>query len=387
MIVVAVLFLFTLIRVHCFNTNASFVPEVFLNRVDYSTIQVYLHHIPCAAYHDRTFDVSIWDIGQTSPDSVETRRLLATINDFMLEDTTQPSFCTCHMYINFAEGAHTFRAILRFGSSIESLKSIPPVSEAILPSLMDELRIYKANTADYYEIVTWLSPTIESASVKAKEYAGLLLDFLQQAEAGETQIQNVREGYSGKHFQVFLNLIGGIPDTRYLEVGVYNGSSLISILENNNALSAVAVDIWDPQSEEATKMKNEVITTVQNKYNQSGNVHILHDSCWNVTSGRVMNLLGGPVNVYFYDAGHSVSDHFLSVGQFFSAMDEVFIFIVDDWNWNIVQKGTLTAMELYPIKVVAKVEITTVVGKALRDLDLTGSWHNGMVAYVLQKTQ
>ena len=84
--------------------------------------------------------------------------------------------------------------------------------------------------------------------------------------------------------------------------------------------------------------------------------------------------------MYFYDAGHSYGDHFLSFSHFITAMDNVFVFIVDDWNWKMVQEGTKTAMALYSIEVVASVEVGTVPLEGIQ-----GSWHNGMIAYVVRK--
>jgi hypothetical protein len=316
------------------------------------------------------------------PHVVDDWQLGGTYSSFTLEYRVDPSFCNGYEYVDFSEGNFNVKGVLRMGTST---RSPPPIASSHNPRLVDEIQIRSLPVDDYYTVKNWTYITPELTGSRSEQLTVLLLDYLGQAEASENALDNVRAGYSGRKFQNFMNLIGGIPDTRYLEVGVFNGSSLISILEGNNPSGVVAVDLWDPADPEVTTMKNQVVSYVQGRYNQSGNVHILHQSCWEVRPSTVTALLGGPVTVYFYDAGHSLTDHYLALAHYYAALTDEFIFIVDDWNWSMVRKGTYAALELFPVQIVAQIEITTTVGDALRRQGATGSWHMGMTAFVIRK--
>jgi hypothetical protein len=67
-------------------------------------------------------------------------------------------------------------------------------------------------------------------------------------------------------------------------------------------------------------------------------------------------------------------------------LDPEFVFIVDDWNWSPVRKGTLRAIERCGLTVRFAAEIRT----SLDDVHpiLTGKysdWHNGYFIAVLAK--
>ena len=390
----------------------SYVSGVYLNRIHLNHVQIYLHLVPRTAFEERSFDVSIWYKKQSNINMVEKEmsvglgesvesdeqwQHLATMNNFYLDESSTPNFCSCYTYFTFDQGLFDFRAVLRFGNDEAELKNTPPSVKSILPSFSDEIQVFPTESDDYYTISKWTNPDVSDG--RAKDLSNLLFDFLDKAEASTTSSGKVvgdttpsletvvRKGWSGQKFQMFMNSIGSISGTTYLEVGIYNGSSLISILDGNN-IKAVAIDIWDVNDPIASAMKEDVTSFVHTMYNHSAgsDVHILHTDCWTVTPRKVKQLLGGAsVNVYFYDAGHTVSDHFLSFAHFYSAMDDTFIFIVDDWNWPVVRKGTYEAMAMYPIEIVSQIEITTLQSPSTLNKGMSNSWHNGMMAFVLVK--
>ena len=96
---------------------------------------------------------------------------------------------------------------------------------------------------------------------RAEQLKDLIFQFVDYAEQSTVSTGHHRRGHSGRRFQLFLNAVGSIPGTRYLEVGVFNGSSLVSILDGND-ISAVAIDIWDVNDPVATAMKAEVVSEV-----------------------------------------------------------------------------------------------------------------------------
>ena len=83
-------------------------------------------------------------------------------------------------------------------------------------------------------------------------------------------------------------------------------------------------------------------------------------------------------NILFYDGDHSIHNDILP--KWDSAMDNQFVFIVDDWNWDNVRVPTLESIKKMGYKVLYKEEIT---GKIE---DSTDYW-NGLGIFVLEKNR
>jgi hypothetical protein len=88
-----------------------------------------------------------------------------------------------------------------------------------------------------------------------------------------------------------------------------------------------------------------------------------------------------------YDGGHTETDHYKALAHYFLCLDDVFIFIVDDWNWTRVRDGTYNAIRDTNLQIMHKHEIFTSdnnthppIGHPRQRL-----WHNGVVVFVLQK--
>jgi hypothetical protein len=67
----------------------------------------------------------------------------------------------------------------------------------------------------------------------------------------------------------------------------------------------------------------------------------------------------GQFNVYFFDGPHQERDHFDGLRLALPAMDERFVFIVDDWNWSLVRSGTLSAIDQLGLSVEFSISIRT----------------------------
>jgi hypothetical protein len=194
-----------------------------------------------------------------------------------------------------------------------------------------------------------------------------------------------RRGFSGISFRHFINYIGSMSSVRYLEVGVFYGSTLLSILHGNR-LRAVAIDSWsDPQLGANAAAKAAVLFSVR-EAGREDDVDIIDDDCFRLVAteagrSRIVNFLNGSANVYFYDAGHTVLDHFMALSNFYPVLDDVFVFIVDDWNFPGVRKGSLAAIVSLEFNILYAYEMTTAGNLG----EETTFWHNGCGIFVLQK--
>lgn len=190
------------------------------------------------------------------------------------------------------------------------------------------------------------------------------------------------EGMSGKKTRHFYNNVCSMKDARYLEIGVWKGSSLCSAMSNNNDLICLGIDNWS----EFDGPKDKFMVNYD-KYKVE-NAKFMEENCWNVFTDRI-----GKFNIYMYDGQHSQQSHYFSLKHYLNCLDDIFIFLVDDWNWVQVQRGTLESIENNNLKTLYKREIFTNGGvhppsnpgpgdRAGKD----GDWHNGICIFILQKS-
>jgi hypothetical protein len=85
------------------------------------------------------------------------------------------------------------------------------------------------------------------------------------------------------------------------------------------------------------------------------------------------------VQVYFYDGRHEEEDQFKAFTYFNDILDDVFIAIVDDWNYLPVQTGTRSAFETLGYTVYREWILPA---RCNGDLQL---WWNGLYVAVIKK--
>jgi hypothetical protein len=195
-------------------------------------------------------------------------------------------------------------------------------------------------------------------------------------------------GLSGTMFRHFLNNIGSCCadiecDIRYLEVGIFGGSTLFSLL-SGNAVTALAIDAWDTElffldAVEIEQAKTFVFDNME-AYSARSDLHIVQENSWNAPHSIFLDRTGLLANVYFYDAGHTLQDHFLALIHFFPSLDNTFIFIVDDWGLQNVRVGTIAAIAAMPVEIIARHEVLSP-GVGMDKAE----WNNGVGIFVLTK--
>jgi hypothetical protein len=86
-------------------------------------------------------------------------------------------------------------------------------------------------------------------------------------------------------------------------------------------------------------------------------------------------------NLYFYDGpDHSNLGHYRAVQHYYRALDDVFVLLIDDWNWPDVRSSTQNALKGMRVTKLFEKEITTGSGN---DPD----WWNGLYVAVLEKAK
>ena len=84
-----------------------------------------------------------------------------------------------------------------------------------------------------------------------------------------------------------------------------------------------------------------------------------------------------------YDGYHSYENQYKALEYYYEILDDTFIFIVDDWNWENIRNGTLNSIKDLNLKIIHKIEI-----RLTQDNQGTSDrngYHNGLFIAVLQK--
>ena len=146
------------------------------------------------------------------------------------------------------------------------------------------------------------------------------------------------DGMSSSKVRHLLNNLCSLPSTSYLEIGVWQGSTLISALfGNRNSIShAIAVDNW-------SQFGGPKMAFMQNitKLLSAKSVHFYDQDCFSINKA----IFKYPVTTYFYDGDHDQESQYKAFTYFNDVFADVFIAVVDDWNWDAVQVGTRNAFK------------------------------------------
>ena len=184
-------------------------------------------------------------------------------------------------------------------------------------------------------------------------------------------------GMSGKRYRRFINnLVGSLPDARYLEVGSWAGSTLCSAI-NGNDVRATAIDNWSLFG----GPKEAFMANLQTFRTPRAYVNFIENDFRQVDYAQL-----GPFNVYLFDGPHEKQDQYDGLSMALPALDPTFVLIVDDWNWQAVREGTAEAIAACGLSEHFRLELRTT--SADSDPIIggeNGDWHNGYYIGVLEK--
>jgi hypothetical protein len=211
-----------------------------------------------------------------------------------------------------------------------------------------------------------------------ESYKTLIDRSFQNAENNVSKITDYiinMEGMSGTKTRHFYNNLLNTEDARYLEIGTWKGSSVCSAMCKNKA-KVVCIDNWS----EFGGPKSEFLVNFE-KFKGENEASFIENDCYKIDISTLPKF-----NIYMYDGNHTNESHYKALLHYYDCLDDIFIFIVDDWNWKDVRDGTINSIKKLNLKVLyeQKVRLTwdnshTPEPKA-RD-----TWWNGIYVAILQK--
>jgi hypothetical protein len=183
------------------------------------------------------------------------------------------------------------------------------------------------------------------------------------------------DGMSGKKTRHFYNNLLNIEDARYLEIGTWKGSSVCSAMYENKA-NVICIDNWS----EFGGPKEEFLHNFY-KFKGQNNAIFIESDCFAVDVSKLPKR-----NIYMYDGNHTEDSHYRALTHFYNCLDNMFIFIVDDWNDKLVRDGTDKSIKDLNLKVLYERKIRLTNDNSHTPMDLAiNSWWNGIYVAILEK--
>ncbi len=187
-------------------------------------------------------------------------------------------------------------------------------------------------------------------------------------------------GMSGTKTRHFLNNVVQQIGNRYLEIGVWAGSTFCSALNGSiTNKECVACDNWT----EFGGPKNLFFTNV-NTYLDTKRlgINFLEKDCFQITKEDLEIDRHGKFSIYLYDGPHKRNEHYQALTKFIDYMEDTFVYLCDDWNWtNDVEYGTRDAFKDLNLTIQKEW-----VMKTPHDIESdSAGWWNGYYAAVITK--
>ena len=211
-----------------------------------------------------------------------------------------------------------------------------------------------------------------------ESYKTLIETSFQNAENNISKITNDiinMKGMSGTKTRHFYNNLLNTQNARYLEIGTWKGSSVCSAMCKNKA-KVVCIDNWS----QFGGPKSEFLVNFE-KFKGENDATFIENDCYKVDASLLPKF-----NIYMYDGNHTNESHYKALLHYYNCLDDVFIFIVDDWNWKKVRDGTMNSIQNLKFKVLYEKEIRlTWDNSHTRQPQARDTWWNGIYIAILQK--
>jgi hypothetical protein len=209
-------------------------------------------------------------------------------------------------------------------------------------------------------------------------YKALIEKSFQNAEGKISKITDeiIRmDGMSGTKTRHFYNNLMSAEDARYLEIGTWKGSSVCSAMCNNKA-KVICIDNWS----EFGGPKSEFLVNFE-KFKGENQASFIENDCFRVDVSTLPKF-----NIYMYDGNHTNESHYKALLHYYNCLDDVFIFIVDDWNWIDVRDGTMNSIRKLNLKILYQREIRLTWDNSHTPVpQAKENWWNGIYVAILQK--
>lgn len=181
------------------------------------------------------------------------------------------------------------------------------------------------------------------------------------------------DGMSSPKNRHLLNNLCSIKNTHYLEIGCWKGSTFISALFNNQStlLSTSGIDSWIESEAAYLEFQQNCLTHIPDQP-----YDVYSEDCF---SRHPNEYIKDKITLYFYDGGFTKEDLAKAFLFFNDVFDDLFVAIVDDWNWAQVREGTFEGFETLNYTILYEINLPA------RFNGDTEQWWNGLYVAVIRK--
>lgn len=203
-------------------------------------------------------------------------------------------------------------------------------------------------------------------------YKTMIETSFENAQKNQSKLimENYDYNYCPRKISHFYNNILSFPDTRLLRIGISyscissfmygNKAKIICILPDNSELGFDKMRFL--KMFEKFKGDNEVI--FMDWFEVDTTTHF---------------------NIYMCDGNHNSYNRLKCLLQYYSCLDEIFIFIINQWNFNAVKMETKDLIKNVNLKVLYEKEIIINHNFKPPSSELQDTWWNGIYVAILQK--
>lgn len=191
---------------------------------------------------------------------------------------------------------------------------------------------------------------------------------IEKAERGESQISLFNlaiDGMSSPKIRHFINNLCNIPEARYLEIGVYKGANFCSAIYNNK-IKACCIDNWiqfsnncvihSDRSDQTGKTEDVFYKNVHRCCDaekaicfKDSEISIIKGDCFSPHVIKEASYM--KYNIYFYDGDHNGDSHARMIRDYYHTLDDVFVLIIDDWDFPTQQTLVVNTLAALNIKI------------------------------------
>ena len=227
--------------------------------------------------------------------------------------------------------------------------------------------------------------TVINSRLRKKEldpFVSRVLTSIDMASKHESSFNEDRffiPGLSSNKVRHFLNNLCSYRDTTYLELGCYTGSTFYAAVQNN-PIKAFAVDDF---SEKEIKPFREEVFLPTSKDPALDFLSNFKNPNWTFSNKSVRQLTSEDItikpNLIFYDVDHEYYQQFENLNHITNLVDDKFILVIDDANFDGVIESAQEYISVNNLKVLFERKILTTI------LEDENSWWNGLYILVLEK--
>lgn len=246
---------------------------------------------------------------------------------------------------------------------------------------MGRCSLYQEGKIVNIEDSKWNNPYVRIVDNSYSKYNQILKQSFKEKNSSLPQELLQISGMSGSSYRKFINnLVRNVNNPRYLEIGSWKGSTAAAAIYENK-LTCVCIDNWS----EFGGPKDEFKSTIEQYANPEVDFTIIEYDFREVDYSDI-----GKFNIFMFDGPHKEKDQYDGIVLPYESLDDVFILIVDDWNWSSPRKGTQKAIADLNLEVLCSIEVftkhnsgdeTDIPDKIFED----SLWHNGYFIGVCKK--